>query len=134
MPGLYPDRIKALARRAREGRALDGEAPSASRKNPMCGDEVTVFAKVGSGGRAEVGYRVRGCLLCQASCERMAELAEADPDSGRLRDLAHAVESMFDNSVPPEMEEFAAARAHRSRHECVLMPFRALAELLGCER
>ena len=131
VPGLYADRIRELARRGREGRGLERHDASAYRKNPMCGDEVTVFLRRGADGPVEVGYRSRGCLLCLAACERMALIAQGLQDSDRLADLVSAVRTMFDGAIPPEMEEFAPVCGHPSRRGCVLLPFEALAELLG---
>ena len=133
MTRLYADGIKELARRAADGRPLADPDRSAYRKNPMCGDEVTVSVRLASGGEVEVGYRARGCLLCLAACERMAELAQTRRTSFKLAPLVAAANLMFESSVPPQLEVFAPVAAHRSRHKCVLLPFEALAEILGSE-
>lgn len=131
MADLYAETVKSLARSARQGRPLERPEREASRKNPMCGDEVTVSVRRGEDGGIDMGYRVRGCLLTMASCARMAEIASEERDPARLAGLAARVEAMFRDGVPDEMGMFGPVRAHRSRHECVLIPFRALRETLS---
>lgn len=127
---LYAEHVKALARRARSGQALENPGRTACVRNPMCGDEVRVSVRFRADGGVDLGYSVRGCLLTLAACARMAEIAAADPDRARLAGAVARIEAMFDAGIPAEMGMFGPARAHRSRHECVLIPFRALGGLL----
>jgi nitrogen fixation protein NifU and related proteins len=82
-----------------------------------------------------LGHQVRGCLLCEAAASVIGAHAV-----GATRDeLAIASESakaMLKGSgkaAPPwsEMDAFAPVRAHRSRHNCVLLPFEALTKALA---
>ncbi len=130
MGKLYGETIKALACKAKAGQPLDAADAELRLRNPMCGDEVTVRINI-SDGHVQVGYRVQGCLICMASCARMAEIVSTDGDSVKLKGLVNTIESMFKNGTDPrEMEEFVPVRERRSRHECVVLPFRALGELL----
>ena len=127
---LYGDRVKEMAQKAKKGCPLDDFDNSEYVKNPMCGDDVTVYIKDVGEGRYEVGYKARGCLICLASCARMEEIIENGMSKTKIKKLVEKVEAIFDNGVPEEMELFAPVEKHRSRHECVKLPFRALSKLI----
>lgn len=129
---LYGDAIKELAKLAQKGHPIDGFEASGYQKNPMCGDDVTVYAK-DADGILEVGYTARGCLISLAACERMRQLVDGKMSRKEARDLVEQVERMFGEKAPGQMEEFAVVRDHRSRHECVKLPFKALSRLLQGE-
>jgi nitrogen fixation NifU-like protein len=54
-----------------------GELPGADIEeylnNPLCGDEVTVYANLRDGELAEVAFTGRGCSISQASASMLAE-------------------------------------------------------------
>ena len=127
---MYHDRLKELAALGKKGRPLEEPDDSAYSKNPMCGDEVKVFIRRKPEHVIEIGYKARGCLISLAACAKMESLASDETDPERLAELVGKIESMFKDSVPSEMDEFNPVCAHRSRHECVLLPFRALSKLL----
>ncbi|HVF01612.1 MAG TPA: SUF system NifU family Fe-S cluster assembly protein, partial [Rubrobacteraceae bacterium] len=41
--------------------------------NPLCGDEVTVYANLGNGKLDEVAFTGRGCSISQASASMLAD-------------------------------------------------------------
>lgn len=130
MSKLYGARIKQLAAVGRRGIELPGPATKVTRSNPMCGDTVTVALGTDRA-RVELGYSARGCLICLAACAHMQE-HYADVDPAELAASVAAVNRMFagDQQIPAAMELFAPVAAHRSRHQCVLLPYLALEELL----
>jgi nitrogen fixation NifU-like protein len=89
-----------------------------------------------AGGRVrEVGHRVRGCLLCEAAAAAISARAPGEtPDT--LRRVATALGDAIAKAPAtagelwPELAAFAPVHAHRSRHECVLLPFAALTRAL----
>lgn len=100
--------------------------------NPLCGDRVDMAVRIADGRVAAVGRRVRGCLLCEASAAIIAERAPG-LDAAALRIVADAIPPMLsEGSAPPwpELAIFEPVRAHKSRHECVALPFRALVAAL----
>jgi nitrogen fixation NifU-like protein len=100
--------------------------------NPLCGDRVDMAVRLADGRVAAVGHRVRGCLLCEASAAIIAERAPG-LDAPALRAAAASVAPMLSEAAAPpwpELAIFEPVRAHKSRHECVLLPFRALVAAL----
>ncbi len=84
--------------------------------NPLCGDEVTLFARLG--GAAQVLQFVsKGCALCRASASLMLEAAAAVP------------RTQWPALKPgPALAEVAAAFPSRTR--CVQLPWETFALLL----
>ncbi len=100
---LYQDRIVALAKAKTGAGKLAQPTRSGHRDNPLCGDRVTIDITLdGQGHIAEIAHQVRGCLLCQASASALSSFAA-----------------------------FTPVKSHKSRHECVLLPFEALQEALS---
>lgn len=132
---LYHQAILELAKRARQGRRLETPDASATVDNPLCGDRVTLDLNLADGRVREVGQRVRGCLLCQAAAAAIEARAPGEtPPALRqvAKELADAIASAPEQTgdLWPELQVFAPVHAHRSRHDCVLLPFEALVKAL----
>ena len=132
---LYHQAILELAKRGRETRRLENPDVSVTVDNPLCGDRVALDLRLDDGRVAQVGHRVCGCLLCQAAAVAIAERAPgATPAALRAiaDDLAAAIAGAPENAgrTWPELAAFAPVHAHKSRHECVLLPFEALTRAL----
>lgn len=93
--------------------------------------EVTV-----SGRRVErLAHEVRGCLLCEAAASVIGASAPGESVEDLVA-LSRALRAFLcDGSLgPPKcwpaLEMFAPVAHHRSRHDCVLLPFDALVKAL----
>ena len=99
--------------------------------NPLCGDRVTLDVRVRSGRISEISHVVRACLLCQASASMIGAHAVGET-MARIGDIMEAVGRMLKEGVPlsdevwPDLSAFTPVAAHKSRHQCVLLPFEAL--------
>jgi len=132
---LYHQAILELAKRARQASRLETPDASVTVDNPLCGDRVSVDLRLADGRVREVGHRARGCLLCQAAAVAIAERAPGEtPDA--LREVAGALGNAIARAPEtagqfwPELAAFAPVHAHKSRHDCVLLPFDALLRAL----
>jgi nitrogen fixation NifU-like protein len=131
---LYQERIVALAKAKTGAGKLNDPTKSARRDNPLCGDRVTIDVRLdGQGKITEIAHQVRGCLLCQASAAALAATA-VGRDAGGVAELRHDAERALGRE-PGEAGEpfsaFAPVAAHKSRQECVLLPFEALKDALS---
>ena len=132
---IYQQAILALARTQVGAGSLDGADGSATIFNPLCGDRVRIKLSVAGGRVAALAHEVRGCVLCQASASVIGAAAIGEPEA-RLRAITDQVESMLREAgdAPTgawsSLGAFHPVAAHKSRHECVLLPFRALLEAL----
>jgi len=128
------DRAKSPARAGR----LPAPDATVTVDNPLCGDRVTLDIKMDGDKIADIAHHVRGCALCQASASVVSEVAvgrsPADAQSGRER-----LKAMLGGSEAPaapwnELGIFMPLRSHKSRQDCVLLPFEALAQALAKTR
>ena len=129
---LYDQAILQKARDATGAGRLKEPDGSAMIDNPLCGDRVTIDLTLADGKVATLGHLVRGCVLCEASAALIAEKAIGLAPAA-LRQAAAGIKPMLrESAVPPwpELEIFTPVRAVRSRHDCVELPFRALAAAL----
>jgi nitrogen fixation protein NifU and related proteins len=131
---LYQQAIMERAKsRAGAGR-LEKPSASATVDNPLCGDRVTLDVTLNNGSIAAVGHQVRGCALCQASAAVIATASVGQTPVAALagRDTLKAVLTGGVPAAPwAELGIFAPVQRHKSRHDCVLLPFEALAQALG---
>jgi nitrogen fixation protein NifU and related proteins len=69
--------------------------------NPLCGDQVTVYANLRDGRLAEVAFTGRGCSISQASASMLAERLQ-----GKSREEAEAeIEAFLEMMRTEEKEE-----------------------------
>ena len=72
MQELYKEILLDHFRRPRNRGALEGAQIEEHINNPLCGDEVTVYANERDG-ELEVRFTGRGCAISQASASMLAE-------------------------------------------------------------
>jgi nitrogen fixation protein NifU and related proteins len=131
---IYQDRIVALAKAKTGAGKLEAPTKSARRDNPLCGDRVSVDIKLDGQGRiTEIAHQVRGCLLCQASASALSAVA-VGRDAAGIAELRHDAERALGREAGEPHEPFTAfapVAAHKSRQECVLLPFEAVKDALS---
>ena len=130
---LYQQAIMEHAKAAVGGNRLENPDASVTLDNPLCGDRVTIDVSIDAGRIGAIGHQVRGCALCQAS----ASVIGAQAPGKNTEDLATLYQDvtamLAEGAAPPwpDLAAFDPVRAHKSRYECVLLPFEALQEALG---
>jgi nitrogen fixation NifU-like protein len=131
---LYQQAILDLARQATGHGRLEAPQVSVKVDNPLCGDRVTLDLDLRDGRVSAIGHQVRGCLLCQAAAAVIGAHAPGQTPAGLRADAQRArrlvVEDIADDGLWPELDAFAPVHRHKSRHECVLLPFEALTRAL----
>jgi nitrogen fixation NifU-like protein len=130
---LYQERIVALAKSKTGAGKLANPTKSARRDNPLCGDRVVIDVRLDDAGKiAEVAHQVRGCLLCQASAAALASVAVGKDASGiaaARQDVERALGRAEGKAHDP-FDAFEPVKDHKSRQDCVLLPFEALTAAL----
>jgi nitrogen fixation NifU-like protein len=135
---LYHQAILDLARRATGQGRLESPQASVGVDNPLCGDRVTLDLCLDDGRVSALAHRVRGCLLCQAAAAVIGARAPGQTvavlheNAERLRRMMVEGASAGEEAGGwwPELGAFAPVHRHKSRHECVLLPFTALRRAL----
>ncbi|MGI9306858.1 MAG: iron-sulfur cluster assembly scaffold protein [Gammaproteobacteria bacterium] len=129
---FYHDKIMALAKTRRDDKPLCGRGVLRARlDNPLCGDSVQLSARGDAKNITRIAQEVRGCVLCGAAMRLILDIAARDSERAGLEMLCAEAENMFLQKRPaPALEIFSPVVAYPARHECVLLPFRALAEII----
>lgn len=136
---LYHQAILDLARRATGHGRLEAPQASVRVDNPLCGDRVTLDLSLENGRVSAVAHRVRGCLLCQAAAAVIGARAPGETATALRENTERLRRMIVEGAGPgedrsgwwPELEAFAPVHRHKSRHDCVLLPFTALSRALG---
>lgn len=130
--------LDAAAARTGNG-ALQSPHASATVDNPLCGDQARVDVAVSGGRLQRVAHDVRGCLLCEAAASVIGAQAPGESMEDLIA-LRRALRNFLgDDSLGspkrwPALEMFAPVAHHKSRHDCVMLPFDALVKALKeCE-
>lgn len=130
---LYHQALLDTAKSTARAAPLPDADARATADNPLCGDRVTLEARRDDGRLAALAHKVRGCVLCKASAVLLAEAA-AGADPAALEAGRTAVTTMLQGGTAPAgrwapWAVFEPVRTTPSRHDCVLLPFRAALEL-----
>ena len=134
---LYQATIVDHDRAPRNAGPLPDATHRATVDNPLCGDVVTVHARIAGGVVREVRFEGRGCALSRAAASIMTTMV-CDRTLDAARALAAAFEQFVkappDAAIPDDLGElraFAGVRSFRSRRVCATLGFRALARALA---
>jgi nitrogen fixation NifU-like protein len=73
MQDLHKEIVLDHYRRPRNRGELPGADLEEQLRNPLCGDEVTVYARVLGGRMTDVSFMGRGCAISQASASMLTE-------------------------------------------------------------
>jgi len=129
---LYQQAIKELARAAHGAGRLSQPTASVRCDNALCGDRVTLDLRIEAGIIVGVAHETRGCLLCRASASLLAQevpgwhLDDVEAAHTALKALLQGTAA--EPCVWPALSIFAPVRPHKSRHDCVLLAFRAMCQ------
>jgi nitrogen fixation NifU-like protein len=131
---LYQETILGHNKKPRNFRVLADANREADGRNPLCGDEFTLYARVsGDGLVEEVTFQGTGCAISKASASLMTEfvkgknLEEVYEDFDRFHQLVTS-----SPSAPPETDGlgklavFAGVREYPMRVKCATLAWHAL--------
>jgi nitrogen fixation NifU-like protein len=133
---LYQATIVDHDRAPRNTGALPGATHHATIDNPLCGDVVTVHARIADGVVHDLRFEGRGCALSQAAASIMTTMVR-ERSTVEARRLVAAFEQFVqaqpDAALPEELGElraFAGVRRFRSRRVCATLGLRTLLRTL----
>lgn len=130
---LYDRQIIAAAREAGAAQRLAAPDVTVEEDNPLCGDRIALDLALADGRVAGIGHKTRGCLLTRAAAALLTRRAPGADPAALRRAIADLEALLAGDPAPPawpELTMFAPVRAVRSRHDCVRLPFLALARAL----
>jgi nitrogen fixation NifU-like protein len=133
---LYKEVILDHYKSPRNKRALPGATVSRHKNNPLCGDEITVHARLDDGTVTEVAFEGQGCSISQASASMLTEAVQGKSVEDAAR-LASEFRGMMEGEVDPDEDEFGDLVALKGvvkypvRIKCAVLGWDVLQEVLG---
>jgi nitrogen fixation NifU-like protein len=129
---IYHIDLMRLAAEAHGAGRLDTPDATVTLSNPLCGDRITMDVTLHDGKISAISHDVRACVLCQAAASLIGRRAIGQSPEA-LRRITEQVELLLKGTAKiegdwPEIAVFAPVAGRKSRHVCVLLPFRALTQ------
>jgi nitrogen fixation protein NifU and related proteins len=132
---IYKEVILDHYKNPRNKRELPGAELTCTQNNPLCGDEITVFAHAEDGKVLEVTFQGAGCSISQSSASMMTE-AVAGRTMDDARDLAARFRGMMAGEVEADEDSFGDLVALKGvvkypiRIKCAVLAWDVLQEAL----
>ena len=135
---LYQEVILDHSRRPRNFGAPEAANREARGDNPLCGDRVTVYARVEDEVVREVGFEGRGCAISMASASLMTEavkgktVGQARAIFERFHELVTGkVEDADDDDELEKLRVLAGVRDFPIRVKCATLPWHTLSAAMS---
>jgi nitrogen fixation NifU-like protein len=132
---IYKEVILDHYKNPRNKRELPGAELQCHANNPLCGDEITVFAHVEGEAVAEVTFQGAGCSISQSSASMMTE-AVTGQRIDAARALTERFRGMMAGDVEPDEDAFGDLVALKGvvqypiRIKCAVLAWDVLQEAL----
>ena len=137
MRELYTQVIMDHYRRPRNRGKLEGAGLEEHLLNPLCGDEVTVYAVFDGDRVADVKVDGRGCSISQASASMMTERLVGKSREEAGAEISRFKAMMVGEEEFPEMDDLAALKGviqYPSRIKCATLAWTAFRQGLEGEK
>ncbi|HXP95078.1 MAG TPA: SUF system NifU family Fe-S cluster assembly protein [Telmatospirillum sp.] len=141
---LYQEVILDHGRHPRNRRLIEDANHTAHGENPLCGDKLTVFLKVGADGVIEdVAFDGRGCAISTASASLMTEVivGKTEKQAQELFANFHALTTGGEGEDSEEFEDeldrlrvLAGVRDYPVRVKCATLAWHTLVAALKNEQ
>lgn len=94
LDALYQEVILEHNRRPRNSRVMEGADRRIDQRNPLCGDEITLFVKFDGEQLEDVSFQASGCAISRASASLMSAAVK-----GKSRAEAEVLFSRFHEMI-----------------------------------
>lgn len=126
---LYQEVIFDHNRRPRNFHAMDEATHQADGHNPLCGDQLTVYARVSDGKVEEVSFIGHGCAISTASASLMTEAVKGRPVE-EVESLFEDMHAMLTEAHPDrdmgKLEVLSGVREFPARVKCATLAWHTL--------
>jgi nitrogen fixation NifU-like protein len=137
MRELYTQVIMDHYRRPRNRGKIEDADLEEHLLNPLCGDEVTVYAAFDGDRVADVGFEGRGCSISQASASMMTERLVGKSREEAEKEIRGFKAMMIGEEEFPETDDLAALKGviqYPSRIKCATLAWTAFQQGLEGEK
>ena len=136
---LYQNVILEHNRSPRNYRVMEHGNRRAEGNNPLCGDQLTLWVKLGDGVIEDVSFQASGCAISRASASLMTTVVK-----GRTEAEAEALFDRFHRLVTGKLEQgesetlgklavFSGVSEFPIRVKCATLPWHALRQALAAD-
>ena len=138
---LYQALVLDHGKSPRNEGPLEGETHTATARNPLCGDRVTVHALVDEGGIIRrATFEARGCMIARASASLLTE-SVVGQDAAAAMALVRMLDALVAGAgagaeppagrdLPEALEPLRGVQQFPARRACVTLPWHALRDAL----
>lgn len=138
---LYQATILGHNKKPRNFRVIEDASHEADGHNPLCGDQLTLYAKLADDGTLEdVSFQGTGCAISRASASLMTDfvkgkaLAEIEADFERFHELVTSSPSVEAKTEGlGKLAVFSGVREYPMRVKCATLSWHALRAALDDE-
>jgi len=115
----------------------DGSNRKAEGYNPVCGDQITIHARLDGGMVREIGFQGSGCAISRASASLMTEAVKGKNRS-ETQTIFESLQRMlsgagFESDEPGGLNALSGVRRFPVRIKCALLPWQTLIAALNEE-
>jgi nitrogen fixation protein NifU and related proteins len=134
---LYQEVVLDHSKRPRNYGPLQGETHHAEGLNPLCGDRITVHARVVEGVLSEVRFEGSGCAISRASASVMTGVVkgksgpEVEALFGRFHHLVTEGPTAGDQEPLGKLAVFGGVHEFPARVKCASLAWHALRQALA---
>ena len=127
--------IIKIASNTENNNILKNYTHTAKHKNPLCGDEITIYLKLNKEKITKFYYQSKSCIYCQASVSLLSRYA-TNKSSLDIKYLVLEIDKYFriDKFILPKKWHIFKKlfrKENFSRKECLLLPFKTLSKILN---
>jgi nitrogen fixation NifU-like protein len=125
---LYQEVILDHSRAPRNKRRMDSFERTATGRNPLCGDVITIYLKLIGDRIEDVSFEGEGCAISTASASLMTDAVKGRKVAEAL-DVFERFHSLFEPGQQPELgklDVFVGVRNFPSRVKCATLAWHAL--------
>jgi len=134
---LYQEVVFDHNRNPRNFRVMEDANRKIEGFNPLCGDRITLYAKVIDGNIEDVSFQGSGCAISTASASLMTEIVkgQTEQEAEHLFELFHRI-TTGKNGDDVNLEELgklavlAGVRAYPARVKCATLAWHSLQSAL----
>lgn len=129
---LYQEVVFDHNRNPRNFRVMEDANRTVDGFNPLCGDRITLYAKVEDGVVTDVSFQGQGCAISTASASLMTEIVKGktEEEAEELFEVFHRITTGQDEAFNIEslgkLAVLAGVRAYPARVKCATLAWHSL--------
>lgn len=129
---LYQEVVFDHNRNPRNFRVMEDANRTVDGFNPLCGDRITLYAKVEDGIVSDVSFQGQGCAISTASASLMTEIVKGktEAEAEELFEIFHRITTGQDEAFNIEdlgkLAVLAGVRAYPARVKCATLAWHSL--------